>query len=169
MKVAAIIYDDGSSHRVDDLIRSIAHRLIESGARISGAVQINHHHGDESCAKMVLEELTSGRQFDISTCRVSGTKGCTLDAAALEDVAGLVSSTLPKAELLVINRFGKQEVSGEGFRGVIESAVANDIPVIVAVKSSLGANWATFAGDDVTTLEASREPIETWCHSVMTR
>ncbi|MDH4989350.1 DUF2478 domain-containing protein [Aquamicrobium lusatiense] len=60
-------------------------------------------------------------------------RGCRLDAGALEQSVVWVDETLEKAELLVINKFGKREAEGKGLSGSIARAFERDIPVLVGV------------------------------------
>lgn len=170
MKVAAVVYKGGGSHAVDAMLRAVAAELKGAGVRIVGAIQINEESAETPCAKMVLEEITSGRTFDISTCKMPGDEGCTLDPPALEDVVGLVQSSLEGgADLILINRFGKQEVAGAGFRSVIEAAVAHDVPVVVAVNDVHLSHWMDFTGGDAERLEPDRGRIAAWCQASVSR
>lgn len=166
MKVAAVVYEGGGSHAVDAMLRAVAVELKGAGIRIVGAIQINEERSDAPCAKMVLEEITSGRTFDISTCKMPGDESCTLDPPALEDVVGLVQSRLDGgADLILINRFGKQEVAGAGFRSVIEAAVAHDVPVVVAINEAHLAHWMDFTGGGAERLVPDRGRIAAWCQA----
>ncbi|MEX5726690.1 hypothetical protein Ga0609869_000043 [Rhodovulum iodosum] len=52
---------------------------------------------------------------------------CRLDPAALETAVGLVAAGLSSgADLLIVNKFGKHEAAGRGFRYVVAEAVAMD-------------------------------------------
>lgn len=166
MKIAAVVYEGGGSHAIDSMLAAAAQELARQGLRVAGAIQVNEEHADRRCAKMALKELTSGRFFDISVCKLPSEPGCTLDPPALEDVAGLVASTLDRgADVMIINRFGKQEVAGDGFRSVIEAAVAGDIPVVVAVNDAHRESWNAFTGAEAATLTADLTSVVAWCRA----
>lgn len=96
---------------------------------------------------MVLEDLATGRQVEISEDRGREASGCRLNPVALEEVVGLATAALGGgADLLVVNRFGKHEVDGRGFRQAIEVALGADIAALVAVGRDHLTAWDRFAG-----------------------
>jgi hypothetical protein len=83
-------------------------------------------------------------------------------------VAGIVANGLERpVELVIINRFGKQEMIGNGFRGLIESAVSRDIPVLTALNGVHRAAWDTFAAGISDTLPPDATAIEHWCRAAL--
>ena len=122
MKIAAIGYVHGQGDAVDALLCEVAAALKAEGVKLAGAVQWNVERVGRSRCDMLLEDLATGRRIDASDINRAST-GCRLDAWALEDAAGLVaSSIMPGVGLVIMNRFGKQEVAGQGFRAAIEAA-----------------------------------------------
>jgi hypothetical protein len=81
---------------------------------------------------MDVRVLPNGPILRISQNLGSVSKGCRLDPAALEAAVGLVEARLdPNVDLLIINKFGKHEADGRGFRTVIAAALDLEIPVLV--------------------------------------
>ena len=79
---------------------------------------------------------------------------------------GLATSSLdPATRLVVINRFGKRETDGRGFRSMIESAVAMEVPVLVGVKQVHLDAWIRFVGDEPHVLPHDRDEILAWCEA----
>jgi hypothetical protein len=70
------------------------------------------------------------------------------------------------AHLVIINRFGKLEVSGRGFVDEIRQAVAADIPVVIAVPQHLFMPWTRFCAGMGVKLACARTPLETWWRGV---
>ena len=66
-------------------------------------------------------------------------------------------------DLLIINKFGKQEAAGRGFRDFIAAAMAEEIPVLIAVAPELVAAFTGFAGDYATPLTWAEA--EAWCRA----
>jgi nucleoside-triphosphatase THEP1 len=167
MKVAAVIYDMGEAARVDEILAAIAKRLRIDGYALAGAVQHNTDEAGRPCADMRIEDLSSGRMMDISNPKTTGT-GCRLDATALEDVAGIVAGGLEGAvDLVILNRFGKQEIGGNGFRAMMENAVAREIPLLTVLNGVHRPAWDGFASGMAETLPADAGAIERWCRSVL--
>jgi hypothetical protein len=168
MKVAAVIYGMGEADRVDAILSALATQLRREGVQLAGAVQHNRTQSCSPCSDMIIEDLATGQLLEISTPVEQSRGGCRLDATALEDVAGIVANGLERpVELVMINRFGKQEMIGNGFRGLIESAVARDIPVLTALNGVHRAAWDAFAAGIADTLPPDATAIEHWCRKVL--
>jgi nucleoside-triphosphatase THEP1 len=171
MKLAAIVYGMGQADGVDALLSALAAQLRGEGFRLAGAVQHNTPQPQSPCSDMIIEDLATGRRIDISAPLATAGGGCRLDATALEDVAGLVAGSLeartPPVDLVVVNRFGKQEMAGHGFRGVIEQTVAREIPLLIALNSVHRPQWDAFTGGHGAVLTPSAAAIEQWCRSVI--
>lgn len=166
MKLAAIVYEPGDAKAIDALLVKLAAALKARGWRIAGAIQ--HNDTGNACANMVLEDIASGRNFDISVPGEKKRDSCSLDPAALEDVAGQVAATLdPRTDLVIVNRFGKQEVLGNGLRSVIESAIAADLPVLTALCATHLESWNGFTGESDERLPATLAGVLDWCASLL--
>jgi nucleoside-triphosphatase THEP1 len=144
--ITAIVYSEGRA--VDPLMRDIAQRLQERGVRLAGFVQRNQlRHGRRRC-DMALEELDSGDIIAISQDRGPLARGCHLDVGAL--LRGLELGRLAlarKPDLLLINKFGKAEGEGGGFRPLMADAIELGVPILVAVPWRNIDSWRLFAGD----------------------
>lgn len=165
MKLAVIVYDAGDAKKIDALFVQLAAVLKANGLTVAGTVQHNDA-GANACAHMVLEDIVSGRSFDISIPGEKKSQSCSLDPAALEDAAGFVEASLhrdPPPDLVLINRFGKQEVLGAGLRSVIESAVALELPLLTAVCAAHIAAWAEFTAGTGERVPAKLSELVAWC------
>lgn len=166
--IAAVVYAEGQGPRVDEMLVDVVGRLRQADVRLSGAIQHNTDDGDRCRCDMTLEDLAGGRLIDISERRGPQSRGCRLDSFALEEIVGIVETSLERGpELLVINRFGKRESEGHGFRQAIEQAMAKSIPVLVAVSESQRAAFQQFAAPFASELAFAPEAILAWCASVM--
>jgi hypothetical protein len=166
MKLAAVVYEPGEAKAVDALFVKLAACLKADGRRVAGAVQYNDM--GNACANMVLEDIATGRTFDISVPGEKKRDSCSLDPTALEDVAGQVAATLETApDLVIVNRFGKQEVLGNGLRSVIESAIGAGLPVLTALCVTHVESWNGFTGESDERLTASLPGLLEWCTSVL--
>lgn len=95
---------------------------------------------------MDVRVLPDGAVLRISQDLGPQARGCRLDPATLETAVGLVAASLSSgADLLIVNKFGKHEADGRGFRNVIAEAVALDIPVLVGLNSLNQTAFETFA------------------------
>jgi hypothetical protein len=125
----------------DLLLFRFAADLARLGHRTSGTVQINSDRDAGPC-DMDVKVLPAGPVVRISQGLGSGSRGCRLDPAALEDAVGLVEASLAAGpDILIVNKFGKHEAEGRGFRSLIAEALSRDIPVLVGLN---GLNAAAF-------------------------
>ncbi|AMJ63328.1 DUF2478 domain-containing protein [Bosea sp. PAMC 26642] len=159
--LAAILYDPG--FRIDDFMAALASRLKDGGVRLGGVVQHNAGACDSGCLTMALEDLATGARFPISEDRGAGATGCRLDATGLAAAAGALAVTLDGgADLVIINKFGRQEMLGQGLRQEIAAALLADMPLLIAVRRDLMPAWRDFAGDEWVELAPDMAQVEAW-------
>lgn len=144
----------------DALLYGLGEALVAEGHDIAGAVQAETPASADACAHMEILVLPHGPRLGISQDLGPGSAGCRLDAPALEAAVGLVDAALgqgPKA--LILNKFGKQEAEGRGFRDVIGRALMADIPVLVGVNETNRAAFDVFAVDMAVELPPNRDAL----------
>ena len=146
----------------DRLLGDLAGRLLARRLRLAGVVQVNSDRADGNGCDMDVTVLPSGPVIRISQSLGSGSSGCRLDAGALEQAVGLVEPGLSGAELLMINKFGKHEAEGRGFRDLIGAALAEGIPVLAGVNPKNLAAFLAFAGEFAVALPADVPRLEAW-------
>jgi len=152
---------------VDQLLASVAHRARQAGLRVAGFLQRRETGGEECCRDIEIEHIGTGVTQIISQALGSGSKGCRLDPAALADVAGALLAELDDgADILILNRFGKGETEGHGFRSIIETAYARRIPVLTVVRETYVEGWNDFAGDCGVLLAPESQAVLGWLDRV---
>ena len=151
--------DDGNGR-----MAALARRLAAQGLRLAGAVQTNLNRSADCACDMELTVLgTDAAPIRISQSLGEGSQGCRLDADGLERAAALAASGLDGADVALVNKFGKQEAAGRGFRDFVAAALAEEIPVLIAVAPELVAAFTAFAGDYATPLTWAEA--EAWCRA----
>ena len=131
----------------DLILHRLATQLAARGFRCCGTVQINSERADSGPCDMDVQVLPDGPILRISQDLGPSARGCRLDPAALETAVGLVSASLTcGADVLIVNKFGKHEAEGRGFRPVIAEALALGIPVLVGVNLLNLESFENFAG-----------------------
>jgi hypothetical protein len=70
------------------------------------------------------------------------------------------------ADIVIINRFGRQEREGKGLSYLIERALSADIPVVIAVPAHRFADWIRFAGGMSVKLRCDRDALDAWWNDV---
>jgi hypothetical protein len=131
----------------DLVLLTLANDLASRGLRCCGLVQINTERADAGPCDMDVQVLPDGPVLRISLDLGPSARGCRLDPNALETTVGLVSASLNGgADVLIVNKFGKHEAEGRGFRTVIAEALALGVPVIVGVNALNLEAFESFAG-----------------------
>lgn len=148
----------------DRLLWAAAEALNGRGWRLAGAVQINSDSGDGLASDMDLLVLGGERRLRISQNLGAHARGCRLDPDALETAVGLAERALDAgARLLIVNKFGKQEADGRGFRPLIGRALSEGVPVLTAVNAGHRAGFEAFAEGMGAELPARLEDVLAWC------
>lgn len=150
----------------DQLLFSLAKELTRIGYRVCGTVQVNTDCGVHPC-DMDVQIIPDGPILRISQNLGSHAKGCRLDASALETAVGLVATRLDQGtDVLIINKFGKHEAEGRGFRTLIGEALSSGVPVIVGLNKLNAEAFQTFAGGCAVEVRPDQPAILDWLQSV---
>ena len=161
--LAAIIYDD--THDPDALLRGFAAELNGSGRRVVGLVQLGHPLADPPQLSALL--VHSGQTMRLFQDLGPGATGCKLDLGQLLAAGTEVAAAIDAgADLVIINRFGRQERDGKGLSYLIERALSADTPVVIAVPLARLADWNAFSDGMATHLSCDLRSLEAWWHSV---
>lgn len=147
---------------MDLLLATFAERLAARDLRVAGVVQVNVDCGPDRPCDMDLRMLPKGDTLRISQSLGSGARGCRLDAEALELAVAATSKGLVGADLLLINKFGKHEALGRGFRPVIAEAMAADVPVLCGVNGANLEAFTTFTGGLAEAIDPDLDALTNW-------
>lgn len=163
-RLAAVAFDKGAG--LDDRIGALVARLGGGGLRVVGAVQREESLADGCCGPTLLVDF-AGTATVISQDLGREAKGCRLDPQGLAEVAGRLERQLADGcDLVVLNRFGKAEAEGAGLRGVLERAVAEDVPVLLCVRSDFLPAFESFHSGLAVMLPADEDAILDWVDGV---
>ena len=148
---------------IDAILAATASLLAAGGHRVAGVVQAETEGDGECCATMTLTSLGDGRQTTISQALGRSARGCRVDPQALAAVAGvLIDDVRSGADALIVNRFGKEESEGRGFRTVIEAAIERGIPTVVGIRAAHAEAWQDYSGGMTHWLEPDPARIADW-------
>ncbi|MBT6204704.1 MAG: DUF2478 domain-containing protein [Rhodospirillaceae bacterium] len=150
------------------VLTEVARRLQAEGHRLAGVVQIEQDRDPDALCDMVLTVLPDGPRIDITQILGRHAQSCRLDQQALEDAVGFVDRSLDdRSQLLVINKFGKRESEGGGFRQTIARAVELDVPVLLGIGTEERHALEDYIGEDLVILPDDAGTILAWCHSCL--
>lgn len=151
----------------DACIAQAVARLESAGVRLAGTVQTNPERAKSHICDMDLRVLPDGPVLRISQNLGAHARGCRLDGGALEQAVMETHSRLGAAQVLIVNKFGKQEAEGRGFVPLIAEAVARDIPVLLGVNGlNLGA-FLAFSGGFANALPSDAAAVADWALSAV--
>lgn len=165
--LAAIRFEkDGD---IDALLQAVASVARLHGLRLSGVLQTRGDTaGDCHCADMDLVSLNGREVFRISQPLGNGARGCRLNPEGLALCAAALERDLGAApDLLILNRFGKGESEGRGFRDLIGRALEAGVPVLTAVRATYAADWREFGGDLACDLPPRLSAVLDWVELVV--
>ncbi len=143
--LTALVYDEGFA--IGEVFHAVAADARRQGLRLGGVIETPAASAAGHRCDMVLLDLASSRRIKISEERGALARGCRLDLDSLARTCALIMSSLPQCDLILLNKFGKTEAEGGGFRCVISDALALDIPVVIGVPRRNLAAWREYAGD----------------------
>lgn len=147
----------------DLLLHGFAMRAMARGLRLCGTVQVNTDCGESRPCDMDVQVLPDGPVIRISQSLGAGARGCRLDPEALEQAVAAAEARLAVGvDLVIVNKFGKHEAEGRGFRTLIAEAVALDVPVLVGVNRLNAARLEEFVGVEVPRLAPEAAALDLW-------
>jgi len=162
--VAAMVYGSGQGPEMDRILETLAHGLSAEGLQLAGAVQHTARVPSSPRCDMVLEDLGTGGIHPISVDPSADVQGCRMEPNKIETLAMLAGDAIGRgAEILLLNRFGKNEIAGRGYREVISEAVSRGVPVLVGVSAANVATWDAFASSGYERLDIDGAAARTWC------
>ena len=156
----------GSRGEADRLLFATATALQAKGWSLAGAVQTNYEAASSARCDMDLHVLAMDRVVRISQNLGSQSTGCRLDPSALATAVGFADAALSKSpKLCIVNKFGKAEIEGNGFRSFIGSALAQGIPVLTSVNTKNIAPFLDYVEGFGQELAPDEQAILDWCHA----
>jgi len=164
--LGVLVYDD--SVEADRVLTQAARILADGGLRLAGVVQSNLARPGRRKCDMRLTDLTTGEAIDLSLDRGPEAVGCRLDAGALAQAShGAERALADGADLLIVNRFGKQEAMGQGFRTAIGEALATGVPVVLGVSQLNLEACMAFVDGALTRLAPDAAAIADWAREAL--
>lgn len=151
----------------DLLLAGLADRLADAGVKTCGTVQINSECDRDGPCDMDVRVLPDGPLIRISQSLGREARGCRLDPGALETATGLSERRIAEADLVIVNKFGKQEAQGRGFRTLIAEALSRDIPVLVGLNSLNAEAFHDFTGGVASELPAEADALFAWVRQAL--
>jgi hypothetical protein len=160
LPIAALVY--ATDTNPSPVLVEVARILKSRGVGLVGAIQ--HDLGPKETCGMELELLPSGERLPMSQDLGPGSNACRLDPAAMAEAGAQVRKAIEagQPELAIFNKFGTQEVAGEGLRDEMVATVMAGIPLLTAVAERFGDDWAAFTGGETSLIPCTVEDALAW-------
>ena len=163
--LAGIVFK--SREPVNSLLEDVSRTLAQRGLNLAGVLQKAVFPEGRDEKNVCLSSLRGDWEMPVLQNRGQHAQGCRLDPHAITDVAGRLAVDLKAgADILIVNRFGRAESEGYGLRQVLEQAVCEDIPVLLAVREDYVSAWEEFHGGMGELLPLDRDTVQSWCDAV---
>ena len=148
---------------LDQVLFQFATTQEAAGRKVCGVVQVNTDRADCVKCDMDVRVMPEGPTIRISQDLGKESRGCRLDVDALETAVVAVEKQISQdAELLVINKFGKHEAGGRGFRNAIGQALELGVPVVCGVNALNRQAFEDFCGGAAVFVAPDPKALSDW-------
>ncbi|WP_299348252.1 DUF2478 domain-containing protein [uncultured Shimia sp.] len=148
---------------LDRLLADFADTLATRGVRTCGIVQINTDCDSGYRCDMDVQVLPDGARIRISQQLGRDSTGCRLDASALtQAVADVAVQMQSDFDIFILNKFGKQEADGGGFRDLIAAALDQGAAVIAGTNGLNTQRFEAFSGGLAERVDPTPEALLAW-------
>ena len=149
--LAALVYEHGQDP--DRILCDFAADLNANGYLAVGLVQLG---GGCLEASLSARLVHTGEELPLLQDLGACDGGCRLDR--LLDAGQRTARAIDHgADIVIVNRFGRQECEGKGLSYLIAHALQANFPVVIAVASHRFADWIKFAGGMSVKLACARQ------------
>ncbi|WP_422054891.1 DUF2478 domain-containing protein [Shimia sp.] len=152
---------------LDLLLSDLAERLDARGLKTRGIVQTNTECGSYHGCDMDVRVLPAGPTIRISQNLGKEAQGCRLDPDAMASAVSAVGQSMQADfDVFLLNKFGKQEAEGRGFRDLLADALEKDATVIAGTNPLNAEVFEEFSGGMATNVPADIESLLAWYDQV---
>lgn len=160
-RLAALAYQPGTA--IDLVLREAVATFRRRNIKVGGLIQYTGPRSTACRRAMFVEDLSTGRLLQISQDLGAEAQSCRLDPAALAAAAQIVRQAVnDRVDVIIVNRFGEQEVCGRGLRSELAEAAMAGILVLTAVNTYLLAAWRDFGGEYAAVLKPNAQAVSDW-------
>jgi hypothetical protein len=157
LPLAALVHPD-DEHAMELLLERVARRLQAAGWRVGGLVHRQDRYAN------------GNKRIELSQDLGCASRACSLNPQALAQASAVLREALDDGvDLVVINRFGIVEASGQGFAAEFAAFVEAGTPVLTAVAARHLEDWRRYTGGLHAELAADETLIEAWCRQHLSR
>jgi len=167
--VVGIVYERGAPIRA--VMKEFVHRLRADNVNVHGILQATPAHMDPSTAGCGVDAIDIKTGDHVALVRPTqyelDNKVCSLNVSMLAEASMIVRRALEdRADIVVVEKFGKHEKDGGGLADDLMAVMAENIPTVVSVPKIEEQSWHRFTGGLSTVLPCDLERLLTWWRGV---
>lgn len=150
-------------------LSEFATELRAAGVRVGGLIQEVLRDDDGKMTGIDMVALDTGQRIAINrpTKENLENKTCSLDTSALTDSTEALRRAIREGvDIIVLEKFGEQEQKGQGLNDEILAAIAEEIPLLIAVPEFALALWQERSGALGDTLAYDIDAFRQWWGTV---
>lgn len=164
---AAAVYSRATEDR--KALSTFVSSLREEGVKVAGLLQDELVDGGGCRMGIDLVDVATGSRFPINrpTKENMENNTCSMDTSALADsTTTLRRAIADRADLIVLEKFGEQEQNGGGLNDEILHAIAENIPLLIAVPESALDLWNERSGGLGVNLHHDVQSFRSWWRGI---
>ena len=167
-KIIAVVRGT-SNAEIQAIFRALADKW-RPDVSLAGLVAENHGLADRHCQAGYLRNLTTGARYSIFHDLGPGMAMCHLDGVGAVAAAAAVQSDIAAGcDLVLLNKFGKLEIAGDGLVSAFRVAITAGLPLLTSVSPAHDEAWRRFVDREFAVLPADPAAIDLWRHAVQTQ
>ncbi len=155
------VFTTPESAIADDVLARVAATVMRAGVPVAGCLQDAQGAASGRSTRW-LRFLDGSAPLAITQDLGAEAAGCSLDPSALAIAAARITPQIATARLLILNRFGRSEAEGGGFRSVIAASLDAGVPVLTHVPDRYRPAFDDFAGDMACWLPGDADAVLHW-------
>jgi nucleoside-triphosphatase THEP1 len=163
LRAAAVVYSAQSPDK--DALSAFANEVSQQGCSVGGIVQEILRDASGTKTGVDAIALDTGDRFPIvrPSKEDIAAGSCGLNQSVLTESSIVLRRAIEaKVDLLVVEKFGEREQLGEGLADDILTAMAEGIPVLVAVPAGALETWEKFTGGLGDQLPSELSALQNW-------
>lgn len=148
---------------LDRLLADFSEQLQIRGLQTRGVVQTNTDCDTSHRCDMDVVVLPDGPKIRISQFLGKDSQGCRLNPEALETAVAEVDRSMDAPfDVFILNKFGKQEADGRGFRDLLGRALEQGAAVIAGTNGLNRQVFEDFSGGMATYVAPDLKSLMAW-------
>jgi hypothetical protein len=164
-KIIAVVRG-ASNLEIQATFRALADKWLPE-VRLAGLVAENQGLAGRQCQAGYLRNLTTGARFSIFHDLGPGSAMCHLDGVgALAAAATVQSDIAAGCDLVLLNKFGKLEVAGDGLFSAFRAAISAGLPLLTSVSPAHEEAWRRFVDQEFAYLPPDPVTIDLWRQAI---